>query len=132
MNIRTALIMISAVAAAYPALANGPDMDSAPTNQISPERQRWIEHRRRQIAENQEKYENEKFRYKLLLNPLGGQPSDVVEIAKFKMYEAETAPQRRRERVEDLMLKRETGQITPAENAALNKWLRQHTHRKSQ
>jgi hypothetical protein len=123
---------VAVLAFLSPLFANGPGMDPAPTNQVTPERQRWIEHRRRQIAENQEHYENEKFRSKLLMNPLGGQMSDVGEIARFKVWEAQTAPQRHRERVEDLMLKRETGTITPAENHALNKWLRQHANHKSQ
>jgi hypothetical protein len=127
---------VAVLAFLSPVFANGPGMvDPAPTNQQAnpnPNRQKWIEHRRKQIAEHQEHYENEKFRYKLMMNPLGGQPSDVVEMAKFKVWESQTAPQRHREKVEDLMLKRENGTISPAENAALNKWIRQHTKHKSQ
>ena len=117
-----------------PAFANGPGMMEQPaqtnTQQNNPQRQKWVRHRLHQLEGNHQHYENEKFRAKLLMNPMDGQLSDIAEIAKFKAWEAANKPQRHKERVETLMLKRENGTITPAENAALNKWIRQHTKHK--
>ena len=57
MNIRTTLIVISAVVGAYPALANGPmpGDSQAPNNngssQMSPERERWVRNRMKHLRD---------------------------------------------------------------------------------
>ena len=127
LSISLTIVCISASAA----LACGPGVNPASPQgpaQGTPERQRWVHKRLEHLSQNQEHYENEKVRYKLLMTPLGGEPSDLYEIAKFKAWEAQTSHQRHMEKVETLMLKRENGTITPAENHALNKWLRTHNH----
>lgn len=126
--------LITCAALVPGAVAHGPGMNPAPGNTTStsrirtdPRRQQWVRQRLEQLEHNREHYESEKARAGLLMTPLGGQPSDLVEIAKFKMWEANTKTQRHRERVETLMLKRENGTITREESRALDKWLHQHT-----
>ena len=104
-------------------LANDPSMMNNTPSTSTPGRKQWVKHRRSVLQGNREHYENEKGRYKLLMNPLGGEPMDAVEMAKFRIWEAQTKRVRNRQTVEELMLKRESGDITPAENAALNKFL---------
>jgi len=84
-----------------------------PSGSDNPARQRWVKKRIEQLDQQNEEYRTARLKAKFehQLGPGGG--SEYESIQK----------EHHREQVELLMLKNEAGVATPAERAALNKFL---------